>query len=196
MLAAVVVCVVLGKLSSLSGPHFTTYKMGKLCSFRMMMNSQGYNKCERGSFLNTLLFYILVAEAYILLLAFKKKKKNPSPSEVGWILCDSVTQTFGEFLMAKSTGSRWVQHNFVMKLPTIYGKSAASTWQKFTTFNSYSISVSNGSPTCFQSTCCVGGKVLCFSLTKMVAAICTLYWAFEVRWVQLMNEFSILFHFN
>lgn len=75
MLAAVVVCVVLGKLSSLSGPHFITYKMGKLCSFRMMMNSQGYNKCERGSFLNTLLFYILVAEAYILLLAFKKKKR-------------------------------------------------------------------------------------------------------------------------
>lgn len=40
------------------------------------MNSKGYNKCERGSFLNTLLFYILVAEAYILLLAFKKKKKR------------------------------------------------------------------------------------------------------------------------
>ena len=71
------------------------------------MNSKGYNKCESGSFLNTLLFYILVTEACILcyiFLAFlkKKKKKNPSPSELGWILCDSVTQTFWEFLMANS----------------------------------------------------------------------------------------------
>ena len=72
------------------------------------MNSKGYNKCERGSFLNTLLFYILVTEAYILCFIFlailkkKKKKKNPSPSELGWILCDSVTQTFWEFLMANS----------------------------------------------------------------------------------------------
>lgn len=162
MMAAVVVCVVLGKLSSLSGPHFITYKMGKLCSFRMMMNSKGYNKCERGSFLNTLFILHIGGRGIYPAVGLKKKKKNPSPSEVGWILCDSVTQTFGEFLMAKSTGSQWVQHNFVMKLPTIYGKSAASTWQKFTTFNSYSISVSNGSPTCFQGTCCVGGKVLCF----------------------------------
>ena len=111
----------------------------------------------------------------------KKNEKNPSPSELGWILCDSVTQTFWEFLMAnsmdeepgrlQSTGLQWVQHDFVTKLPTVYGKSAASTWQKFTTFNSYSISVSNVSAACFQSTFCDDGKVLCFSLTKMVAAI-------------------------
>ena len=40
------------------------------------MNSKGYNKCESGSFLNTLLFYILITEAYILLLGLKKKMKR------------------------------------------------------------------------------------------------------------------------
>lgn len=160
-----------------------------------MMNSKGYNKCERGSFLNTLYFTYWWQRHISCCWPLKKKKKNPSPSQ-RWdgFPAIQLLRPLGNFLWQSPQGSKWVQHNFVMKLPTIYGKSAASTWQKFTTFNSYSISVSNGSPTCSRALAVLVERSRFFHLTKWSCHIHSIeLWSDRV---QLMNDFSILFHFN
>lgn len=88
------------------GLILSIYKMGKCHCFSIMMNSKGYNKCEWFILKHSFILHIGNRGIYPLLYIFgvflKKKKKNLSPSELGWILCDSVTQTFWEFLMANS----------------------------------------------------------------------------------------------
>ena len=85
------------------GLILSTYKIGKCHCFSIVMNSKGYNKCERGSFLNTLLFYILVTEAYILcfiFLAFLKKKKKRIRVLQSWdgFYVIQLLRPFGNFL--------------------------------------------------------------------------------------------------